>query len=498
MGGGETKPWQDIYPQVYQHTMCEPAAFAVPADALATAWLLTGERAYADKAKALLLNLASYSFVVEHYDVGMNCAIWTLPALKAYDALLPELAAIDRERLDAMFTRAARAIAANDAYWIENSIGGGLNNHLAWHKMMLGLFGLFYERPGLVEFCLHGLRGLVPLLEEGLVDDGLWCESSLVYHFTAIVPMAIFADCQRRTGESPAFFDLTLANGRRLKQAFDAAFDVLAPDGLIPPVGDAVRVSLEALGQRYLRIRMDCLGRPEVRMVAVQSEAAFTQVALVATAAEESAGPAGPFDPPARARLRFPPFARGRRRSGTIPPPAARSSRSTAAACTRMPTSSASCSSGRGGCCCLMWRARPPSRTPSAAASSESSNRGGLSQNTVMIDGRDQRGTSRPLRLVEYRDLPEEKRITVVDDEGLLYEGVRQMRTVCLTPDYVLDVFQVGCGAEDRQIDWIAHVIDETATVPPEHNSLLATLEHDSSIDSFADMVVAAVLTLDF
>src|SRR5690606_11136217 len=80
-------------------------------------------------------------------------------------------------------------------------------------------------------------------------------------------------------------------------------------------------------------------------------------------------------------------------------------------------------------------------------------NRGGLSQNTVMIDGRDQRGSPTLLRLVEYRDLPDDKRVTAADETGILYDGVRQMRTVCMTPDYVLDIYQVDCGATPRQID---------------------------------------------
>jgi pimeloyl-ACP methyl ester carboxylesterase len=74
-------------------------------------------------------------------------------------------------------------------YWIDNGIGGGINNHLAWHKLLMGLLGLFYNRPEMMDYCLNGRRGLVPLLADGLLDDGLWCESSLTYQFAAIVPI---------------------------------------------------------------------------------------------------------------------------------------------------------------------------------------------------------------------------------------------------------------------------------------------------------------------
>ena len=100
-------------------------------------------------------------------------------------------------------------------------------------------------------------------------------------------------------------------------------------------------------------------------------------------------------------------------------------------------------------------------------------NRGALSQNTVMIDGQSQICGPTMLRLVEYRDLPDEKRVTAADERGLLYQGVHQMRTLAMTADYVLDVFQVQCTS-DRQIDWIAHVLSENATMPAEANPALA------------------------
>ena len=104
---------------------------------------------------------------------------------------------------------------------------------------MLGLLGLFYDHSDMVDYCLHGQRGMVPLLEEGLMDDGLWRESSLVYQFAAIAPMLVLADCQHRLGKSPSLHEIVAANGRTLKQSYDVMFDVLAPNGMIPPIGDA-------------------------------------------------------------------------------------------------------------------------------------------------------------------------------------------------------------------------------------------------------------------
>jgi len=85
-------------------------------------------------------------------------------------------------------------------------------------------------------------------------------------------------------------------------------------------------------------------------------------------------------------------------------------------------------------------------------------NRSALSQNTVMIDNRDQRGIGEKLRLVQFSDTPEEKSVTAADFKGLLYEGVKQSRTVIVTSEYVLDVFQIAAQTR-HDIKWIIHTI---------------------------------------
>lgn len=466
-----TQPWEDIYADVYVHTCTEPVGYAHSAALLATAWQLTGQERYADQAVARLMNLAPYSFRAEHYDVGMNYAGWGIHALKAYEMLFDRLAPEQRAAVDAMITRLAWAVARNDVFWIDNHIGGGLNNHLAWHKMILGMIGLFYGRPEMVEYCLHGRRGMVPLLEDGLLDNGLWCESSLTYQFAAIDPMIHFGNCQRRAQSRPSILEIVGANGRTLKQAYDAMFDVLAADGLIPPIGDAY-------GRR-------------IRLWEVPSY----EAAWVAWGDPRNAwllkhnpkrGIEALFAPPLPADAR---------------PPAIRSvlrpehgyaflrfdedeSYWDSDACCAFLTYDRSNVHSNADKLSLMLFGRKRmllsdvegiSTTPHAFSSDiqRQLNRGGLSQNTVMIDGQDQRGTGRLLRLVEYRDLQDEKRVTACDDEGLLYEGVRLMRTVAMTQTYVLDVFQVDCGDKERQIDWIVHAMDTGAKAPDELDSEL-------------------------
>jgi len=235
----KSKPWSDTYPIIYEKTCLVPLRMIQPAYYAALRYAITKNTKDAEAAKRVLMHLSKYSFEFEHYDVGMNYSVWGRLALTVFDILFECFSGDERVKLDAFFTRMARAVLKNDSFWTENNIGGGINNHLAWHKMMLGCLGVFYERDRLVNYALHGPRGLLELLELGLVDDGLWCESSLNYHFTAIVPMIYLAQALRNAGYKQDLYTITTANGRSIRQAFDSMFGVLFPDGSIPPVGDA-------------------------------------------------------------------------------------------------------------------------------------------------------------------------------------------------------------------------------------------------------------------
>lgn len=458
-------PWAETYPQIYEHTNRATVPYALAAERLAVAYRLTGEQKYLDKAGELLLNFAPYQFVAEHYDVGLYYSVWGTRLLRAYDLLWHRFDDGQRRRMDAFMTRLARAVAGNDVYWIEHKPGGPVNNHLAWHKMMLGMLGYFYDRPEMVEFCLHGEDGLVPLLEDGLIDDGLWIESSLNYHFTAIVPMIFFADVQKRIGAEPGLHRMTLADGRTLKQSLDAMFGVLAPDGMIPPIGDAYGYHIRLWDQGYVYWPGWRLwGDPKYAWLLRQSDKPSMHELLAPPLPDPERTPSPPI-----ASLLLPEhgyvFLRSHRDNKYWHNDKAVCAFLTYDLCNVHAHLDALSLMlfGQGRMLLSDVEGQVTEGHAFSARITRELNRGGLSQNTVMIDGRDQRINSEMLTLVEYRDLPAEKRVTAADFKGLLYEGVRQMRTVAMTDDYVFDVFQVDCGDTERRIDWIAHALDEKA-----------------------------------
>ena len=336
-------------------------------------------------------------------------------------------------------------------------------------QSMEGL-GLFYDRPEYVEYCLNGRRGLVSLLEDGLIDDGLWCESSLVYQFAAIAPMVMLADCQQRVGQRPGLHEIVGANGRTLKQSCDAMFHVLAPNGMIPPIGDAYGSRAKLWDNPLYEYAWGLWRDPRYAWLLARSREPSVRYLFVPPPSEKAA------PPPIRSIL-LPEHGYAFLRSDTD-----ERYWSPDAWCAFLTYDRSNVHANAdklslmlfGQDRMLLADVEGKATVPHAFSSriQRELNRGGLSQNTVMIDGRDQVCGPRMLRLIEYRDLPDEKRVTAADEEGLLYGSVRQMRTVAMTADYVLDVFQVQCGAQ-RQIDWIAHPLSEKAAMPAEGNEAL-------------------------
>ncbi len=270
--------------------------------------------------------------------------------------------------------------------------------------------------------------------------------------------MLLFADCQHRLGVKPALHEIVAADGRTLKQSFDAMFNVLAPCGMIPPVGDAYSLRIKLWENPSYEYAWGLWHDPKHGWLVSKNPKPSSRYLFI-THSPESVGP------PAIRSILLPEhgyvFLRSHENEAYW---------SDEARCAFLTYDRRRVHANADKLSLMMFGegkmllsdVEGKATVPHAFSSriQNELNRGGLSQNTVMIDGRDQRGTPDLLTLIEYHDLPAEKRVTAADRRGVLYEGVRQQRTICLTEGYCLDVFQVMCDSP-RQIDWIMHILDE-------------------------------------
>jgi hypothetical protein len=455
------KPWKDTYPEVFHHTWTVPLNWADLARNCAQASLLSGSPSLADKGRDVLLRLSDYTYEFEHFDVGMNYTIWTLAALDAYDILYPDFTDAERVRLDVFFQRYLAALRKNDDYWIEHEPGGRLNNHYAWHKLGLSMVGVFYGRPELVERALRGPKGVEQMLAQGFRDDGLWLEGSIPYQFAETAPLVILAHILENAHSAEHLFDYRSPNGYSIRKAYDALIPLLFPDRTLPAIGD-------------------CYGRRPLIADSPDWETLFTRFhdpayawliagrtnrapqALFTGQVEVPRAPA----PAQKSRL-WPEMGYVALRSNEGTNYWSGQGWSLFASFSGQPVhehadklSMILFANGH------LWlpdlEARPAAEHAFSSLTQSELNRGTICHNTLMVDGRNQRLLGQRLDLLEFTNTPALKRATIGDLKGRLYEGVRQLRTLILTEDGVLDFFQAASAAP-HEYTWLTHVDGQTA-----------------------------------
>ncbi len=439
------KPFSTIYPAIYRHTALEPARTWGRALTVARAWAITGRPSYAQAVTSLLRRWASYGFVAEHYDVGMNYAVWALSVLECYDLLFEELTLKDHERLAAFFERCLGAILRNDCFWIDRGIGGGLNNHLAWHRYAAGAIAVFYGEERIVRFILTGPRSLTELTERGLRDEGLWLEGSIPYHLTAQYPIIAAYRLFRRHGIAVP----EPANGRAFQDFFRGIYRVVLPDLTLPPIGDAYGM------RRYL---------PD----SARWEAAYQLwkddlSAAMLTKRRRT----DPWDaivaPPPERRLQLPPlgsqlfpehgYAVLRRPEG--PPAAVTWNLLTTYDAAGVHSNADKLSfilyaNGR-----LWLEDREGRATVEHAFSADiqrTLNRHTICHNTLLVDWTGQQSLSEKLTVLGFRRTDRYAQVSIADLTGRLYPGVRQVRSFVVTDHYALDVLSVTA---DREAEFV-------------------------------------------
>ncbi|MEE7560201.1 alginate lyase, partial [Xanthomonas sp. Kuri4-2] len=208
---------------------------------------LTGDRAYADFARDLLLQYARLYPTLGPHPEGrgqvpgrlfwqtLNDSVWLVAAIQGYDAIRDSLTPADRRTIDEqVFRRMADFLAGTPENFDK------IHNHATWAVAAVGMTGYVLRDPVLVDKALQGSRrdgraGFLRQVDELFSPDGYY-EEGPYYQRYALAPFLLFANAIQRNEPQRGIF--ARRDGVLLK-----AVDALVQSsygGYFFPINDAI------------------------------------------------------------------------------------------------------------------------------------------------------------------------------------------------------------------------------------------------------------------
>lgn len=209
---------------------------------------LTGERAYANFARDLLLEYARLYPTLSNHPAGrspvkgrlfwqaLNDSVWLVYAAQGYDAIRDTLTPEQRRRIDNdVFRRMARFLSEENAPYFDR-----IHNHATWATAGVGMTGYMLRDPELVDRALNGTShdgraGYLRQVDELFSPDGYYAEGPY-YQRYALAPFVIFARAIQQNEPQRDIF------GRRDGVLLKAVDGVIQSSyaGLLFPINDAM------------------------------------------------------------------------------------------------------------------------------------------------------------------------------------------------------------------------------------------------------------------
>lgn len=170
-----------------------------------TLYRLTGDRAYADFARDLLLKYAELYPTLGAHPAGrgqipgrifwqtLNDSVWLVYSIQGYDAIRETLSPEDRATIDdQVFRRMARFLSDDTPNNFER-----IHNHATWAVAGVGMTGYVLRDADMSEKALTGLKkdgsaGFIAQIDQLFSPDGYY-EEGPYYQRYALAPFVIFA-----------------------------------------------------------------------------------------------------------------------------------------------------------------------------------------------------------------------------------------------------------------------------------------------------------------
>lgn len=465
--------WYDADPdRDFAETYVQWDAYNTPAvrllaDAvtLLQAGLVLEDRRYLDLARGWTMHVVDhFKFHVRHFDSGLGYSWMADHLAEIQAALAPAFPDGERERLQRAMVACGQAILLSTGQWLSDPrlVIMPYNNHLAAHRRGLLALALALGRQDWIREALEGSRNFGELLVGSTRDDGLCYESSTLYHFATLSSFVKMAELVRHRPELGLdLYRSRFANGRSLKQMFDAPLGLMLPDGEIASMGDcyARRRPLWSAGEGpapLYEIGYAVYADPRYAWLLQQGRDRSSFQALLYGAETLE---------PAEAPL-------GRSRVWVEHGYALLTSRSGRGYWDESAVVAVLCGDRSGvhhhrGAMGLqvfaggrLWLEDVESQAVEDHAFSASIqrefNRTMLAHNLLVVDEADQAALQTPLTVIEFKELPACRTLSMSDLEGRIAAGVRMIRSLAATPEFCLDVFQAA-SEDEHTYDWLVH-----------------------------------------
>ncbi len=201
-------------------------------------YICTGDLAYAQRAKEILLQYATYypGYQV-HGDIPYNGpgkahaqtlseSIFLRQLACGYDLICDTLTAQERAFIE-------QDLLICGAEFLVQNRHHQIHNHEVITNSAIAVIGLITQNKNLIDFSLYQEYGMVYQLEKGTLADGIWFECSLGYHYFALQSFFAYEKFAQHTEHSHIYHP-------NYAKMFDASLKFLLPDGTNPLINDTL------------------------------------------------------------------------------------------------------------------------------------------------------------------------------------------------------------------------------------------------------------------
>lgn len=210
---------------------------------------LTGEQAYADFARDMLLEYSDLFPTLGRHPIirsntpgrlfwqSLNEAVWLVYSIQGYDAIRMAISEEDRQKIESdLFIPIATFLSEGQPYTFDR-----IHNHATWAVAGVGMTGFVLGRDDFVQKALYGLDqsgefGFLKQLEELFSPDGYYNEGPY-YQRYALHPFVVFAQAIENNAPELEIFE------QRDQILLKAIYGVIQTsyNGLFFPLNDAIK-----------------------------------------------------------------------------------------------------------------------------------------------------------------------------------------------------------------------------------------------------------------